>query len=43
MSFTDLPDIFGLFGIGLGIGVALITLFFIIGATVGFLFSLTNK
>lgn len=43
MNISELPDIFGLFGIGLAVGVGLITLFFIIGASIGFLYSLTNK
>lgn len=43
MSIDNLTDIFSLFGVGLGGGVAIATLFFIIGSTVGFLLSLTNK
>lgn len=43
IELADLAEVFGLFGIGLSIGVALATLFFIVGSAIGFVFSLTNK
>lgn len=43
ISLNNLPEIFSLFGIGVGCGVVFMTLFFIIGSMVGFLYSLANK
>lgn len=43
IELADLGQIFGLFGIGIGLGVGLATLFFIIGSAVGFVLSLANK
>lgn len=43
IELADLNQIFGFFGIGLGFGVGLATIFFIIGSAVGFVLSLANK
>lgn len=43
IELADLGQVFGFFGIGVGFGVGLATLFFIIGSAVGFLFSIANK
>lgn len=43
IGLTDLADVFGLFSIGLGIGVGIITIFFVIGSTVAYIYSLMTS
>lgn len=43
IDWSNLGEIFGLFSSGLGIGVILISLFFVIGSAIAFLYSIMTK
>lgn len=43
LQLLDLADLYGLFGSGIVIGIMFITLFFIIGSVVAFLYSIMSR
>lgn len=43
ISLSDLGDVFSLFGLGLGVGVGLLSIFFILGNTIAFIYSLMAR
>lgn len=43
LSLLDLTDLFGLFTSGIGIGILFLSLFFIIGTLVAFLYSIIAR
>lgn len=43
LSLSELTDLFGLFSSGIGIGILLLSLFFILGTVIAFLYSIIAR